>query len=106
MKLKGDPNTKRMIAKRLKLFSKELREDAHIIGTLPTREPKTTLLDRHAGFYAEAAQKSYAADILDFVIKRLEVEAKLQRYPKLKCESCGGDAHVCYPRHMEGESCG
>jgi hypothetical protein len=105
MNLKGDSSTKRMIANRLKTFAKKLREDAHRIGTLPTREATSGLVERHAECYAEAAQKSYAADILDMLVKRLEVEVYLKRYPNLKCSICGGKASVCYPRHLEGKSC-
>lgn len=33
------------------------------------------------------------------------IAAKIRR-DKGVCSSCDGDAHVCYPRHAEGRSCG
>jgi hypothetical protein len=106
MNLKGDHNTKAQIAKRIKIFAKALREEALSVANIPQQHPGLVLAEQFADLFAEAAQKSYAANILDTLVNRLEVEAKLMRYPKLKCSFCGGDAHVCYPRHLEGKSCG
>jgi len=107
MDLKGDYKTKARIAKQVRAFAGTLRDEATVAGTLPTKHKEALVAPGQVvEAYAEASRKSYAAEVLDFLADRLEVEAKLGRYPKLKCQICGGDAHVCYPRHLEGRSCG
>lgn len=103
---KNDPKTVFNLGGKLVKMAKGMLEEAKHFAKRPLEPDFEGVMHPAHEWYSDAASRAYAAHLFEEIGKAWQIQATIKQRPNMKCRFCGGKARICYPRHLEGKSCG